>query len=167
MGIDVGPVGTEWLVVILAVALLVALIGGPLRDVGWRRGIEAELRIAEKMRDLAASDDAIAAAARFAERVIAKADDLERRSSNVHAVRNFAFKIPFTLILTVVMSGVMFYMVVWKGGDPANIPLSLFMTLACGLTMDITRPAFLSPKRPDGRARAGKGEGDGEIHRGE
>lgn len=167
MSIDVGEVGAEWLVVILAIGVLIALIGGPLRDVGWRRGIEAELRIAERMRDLASSDDDVKTARRFASRVIGKADDLERRSSNLHAVRNLAFRFPITLALIVVMSCVMFYAIVWSDGDPSNIPLTLAVTLACGLVCDLTRPAFLSRKRPDGNADRVKQKRDKEIDKGE
>ena len=150
MSVDVGEVGLEWLVIILAVGVLVALIGGPFRDVGWRRGIEAELRIAEKIRDLASSEDDAAAARRFASRVIGKADDLERRSSNLHAARKFVFRFPITLVLLVVAASLMFYAIVWGDGDPSNIPFTMLVTLACGLVCDITRPGFFPRKRPDG-----------------
>lgn len=167
MSIDVGEVGAEWLVVILAIGVLIALIGGPLRDVGWRRGIEAELRIAERMRDLASSDDDVKAARRFASRVICKADDLERRSSNLHAARNLAFRLPITLALVVIASCAMFYAIVWGDGDPSNIPLTLVVTLACGLACDLTRPGFLSRKRLDGNADRVKQKRDKEIDKGE
>ncbi|HIS39918.1 MAG TPA: hypothetical protein IAC12_03635 [Candidatus Aphodovivens avistercoris] len=165
MSIDVGEVGAEWLVVILAIGVLIALIGGPLRDVGWRRGIEAELRIAERMRDLASSDDDVKAARRFASRVISKADDLARRSSNLHAIRNLAFRLPITLALFVIASCIMLYAIVWGGRDPSNIPLTLIATLACGLVCDLTRPAFLLRKRPDGNAGRVKQKRDKEIDR--
>lgn len=167
MSVDVGEVGAEWLVVILAIGVLIALIGGPLRDVGWRRGIEAELRIAERMRSLASSDDDVMAARRFASRVIGKADDLERRSSNLHAVRNLAFRLPITLALLVVMSCLMFYAIVWGDGDPADVPLTLVATIACGLVCDLTRPVFMSRKGPDGNADRVKRERDSEVDRGE
>lgn len=166
MSVDVGEVGAEWLVVILAIGVLIALIGGPLRDVGWRRGIEAELRIAERMRDLASSEEDARAARRFASRVIGKADDLERRSSNLHAVRNLAFRFPITLSLLVVVSCLMFYSIVWDDGDPANIPLTVVATLACGLVCDITRPGFFSRKRPGGNADHVERKRDHEVDQG-
>ncbi|MBM6688491.1 hypothetical protein H6A35_06325 [Collinsella tanakaei] len=166
MSIDVGEVGAEWLVVILAIGVLIALIGGPLRDIGWRRGIEAELRIAERMIGLASSEEDVRAARRFVSRVISKADDLERRSTNLHAARNLAFKLPITLVLLVAASCLMAYAIVWGDGNPANIPGTLAMTLACGLVCDLTRPAFLSRKGPNGDADRVKRKRDHEVDRG-
>lgn len=147
MSVDVGEVGVEWLAVILAIGVLIALIGGPLRDVGWRRGIEAELRIAGMMRDLASSERDVAAARRFTSRVIGKADDFERRSSSLHAARNLAFRFPITLSLIVAASVLMFYAIVWRDGDPANIPLTVIAALTCGLICDVTRPGFFPRRR--------------------
>ena len=167
MSVDVGQVGIEWLVVVLAVGVLVALIGGPLRDLGWRRGIEAELRIAERMRGVATSAADREAAERFASRVIRKADDLERRSSNVHALRNLPFRLPFTVIFGCSAVALSVYMVAWAGRDPSGVPVTIIVSLLCGLLCDVTRPSILSAKRPRRGSSRGEGKRDARVCDGE
>ena len=142
MSIDIGQASPALAVAAICAGIVVALLGGPLRDAGWRKRIEAELRIAQAMAEVAGTEEQKARAAAFIDSVTRRAVDFSESADMAHAAKGFPHLFPMAIAMPAAMTVVFACATAWGNASIDDLPPALVIACISGAVLDVTTPAF-------------------------